>query len=229
MIRRIPFLTALVVALLSSAGPLMATKYTIDTSPEKAGRVYVDGKFVGVAPVTVNLKMKKNQSFVIHAERAGAISHWPVQVGKGFKGMILVRLEADSSFVETEESAIANRWLTVEARHSVDAEGNIDVDFAWQKIVSIVTDRFSDLEQLDRGSFYLRSAWRTHQFAYAVLRHRIVIKRGVSQNLAVKIRLESEIFKRKNPNVPVDPNKFEPTSRIFAEDGETVEFIRDQL
>jgi len=223
------FLTALVVVLLSSAGPLMAKTYTVDTTPVKGGRVHIDGNFVGIAPVTVNLKLKKNQVALVSVEKPGAVSHWPKQVGKSYKGVILVRLEVDESFVATVESAIANRWLTVEAKHTVDADGVIDEGLAWQKIVSVVTDRFSDLEQVDRGSFYLRSAWRQQEFPFQVLRHRIVVKRGVGQDLTVKIQLESQKFMRMKPTDPVDPNKFQPHPRIFREDGETVDFLRDQL
>lgn len=229
MARRTRFFTSLLLVLLSGIGASMAAKYTVNTSPEPGGRIYIDGQFKGVAPVTVDLKLKKNVTTVVRADKAGGVSFWPVHVTKGHKGSILVRLEADPAFAVTEESAIANRWQTVEVRHSVDAEGNVDEELVWQKIVSIVTDRFSDLEQLDRGSFYLRSAWRTSQFPYSVRRHRVVVKRGVSQGLSVKVQLESEIFPRNSPTVPVDPNKFEPDTRIFSADRETVEFIRDQI
>jgi len=222
--------TALAIVLLSGASPLMAKKYTVDTSPEKSGRIYVNNVYLGVAPQVVDLKLSKNTPVIVHAERAGAVSYWPTTVHKGHKGIIKVRLEPDQSYAETSDgSDIANKWRTIEARMTVDAEGKADESLIWQKIVSIVSDRFSDLEQVDRGSFYLRSSWRIREYPFTVLRHRIVVKRGVSTGMAVKVKLESEVFVRSSPQIAVDKDKFKEGNRIFSEDGETVQFLQDQL
>ena len=44
----------------------------------------------------------------------------------------------------------------------------------------MVTDDFADLEQLDRSSFYLRTAWRVRRFPHTIMRNRLVVKRGVT-------------------------------------------------
>ena len=63
----------LIVALavgLFPAQPAVAKKYTVVTEPVVEGRVFLNGEFVGVAPVEVNLKLKKNQVAVLTAEKA---------------------------------------------------------------------------------------------------------------------------------------------------------------
>jgi hypothetical protein len=221
-------LTALAVILIWGVSPSMAGKYKINTAPELNGRVFVDGAFVGVAPVTLKLKFEDDQIHIVHAEKDGCMT-WPVKVDEDHDDLILVRLEIDKSWSDTVASEIANRWLTVEARHALNAEGHIDENLVWQKIVSIVSDRFSDIEQMDRGSFYLRTAWRSRTYPYSVVRHRIVVKRDVGPGVTVKLQLESQVFQKDKPGDPVDPDKFVPSGRIFHEDGEVVTFVRDQL
>jgi len=232
MIFRISFITVFVVVLLTSADPLMARKYKIDTAPVKGGQIKIDGAVVGVAPIELELKIREPHTALVEAEKEGAVSYWPLRLNKfdrSKKGRFIVRLEVDESAVDTVKSSIANVWQTVEVRQSLDAEGYIDEDLAWQNIVSAVSDRFDDFEKVNSEKFELQSAWRTRVYPYAVLRHRIVVKSAVSKGRAIKFQLESEAFFRDNPAVPVDPVGFEPYSRVFAKDQDIAELIRTQL
>lgn len=220
----------LIVALamgLFSAQAAVAKKYTVVTEPVVEGRVFLNGEFVGVAPVEVNLKLKKNQVAVFTAEKGAAIGDWPRRVGSKHKGAIVIRLEEDESFLATEESDVANTWVSIEPSRTVDSIGEIDEDRTWQKLVSVVTDNFSDLEQVDRASYYIRSAWRVREYAYRVLRHRLVVKRGVTENLTLRISIESQIAPRVNSFYRDED--FVPTRRIYSRDKETITFLRDQL
>ncbi len=217
----------LTLILVASAHSAEAKKYTIDTSPVKGGRVSVNGTFVGIAPVTVELKLKKTQTAVATAEKDGAISLWSSQFSREQKGTVQVRLEEDKAYKETFISDVANTWLTLTPSLTRTADGEIDEGKVWQKIVSIVTDEFSDLEQMDRSSFYLRTTWRLRRFPYTVLRHRLVVKRGVNEELSVRIQLESQIYRGTGANPSSD--LFIPVARIFQRDKETIDFLRDQL
>ena len=106
-----------------AAGPslMLAKKLTIDTAPVKQGRVFVNGNFVGIAPVTVDLKMGKNSAYAVRAEKDAALGLWTTEIVKGHKGIVMVRLEQDQAYQETVDSDVANKWLTVQPVQTVDA------------------------------------------------------------------------------------------------------------
>ena len=221
------FILTALLCLLAVADAALAKKFTVVTEPVQEGRVFLNGQFAGVAPVEINLKLKKNQVAVLTAEKGATIGDWPRRVDAKHKGAIVVRLEEDDSFLATEESDVANTWLTVTPTRTVNALGDIDEDKTWQKLVSVVTDNFSDLEQVDRASYYIRSAWRIREYSYRVLRHRLVVKRGVADELTLRLSIESQIAPRLGGRYRDED--FEPTRRIYSKDRETVSFLRDQL
>ena len=196
--------------LAAGPSPMLAKKFTIDTAPVKQGRVFVNGNFVGISPVTVDLKMGKNRAYSVQAEKDAALGLWTTEIVKGHKGIVMVRLEQDQAFQETVASDVANTWLTVQPVQTVLE------DQVWQKIVSVVTDNFSDLEQIDRSSFYLRTAWRMRRFPYSVMRNRLVVKRGVTPNLTVRVQLESQVYvaTRGLRGGALPSDQFRPTTRI---------------
>ena len=215
---------------LAATAPVVAAKrLTIDTSPVKQGRVFVDGTFVGVAPVTLQLKLKKHQIATVTAEKAGALGLWQRDVTKNEKGPVFVRLEENTALAETVESDVANTWLTITPRTTRQADGSVDEDAVWQRIVSIVTDNFSDLEQLDRSSFYLRTTWRVRRFPHSVMRNRLIVKRGVTDQLSVRVQLESVAVTTIDTDAEIDLERFSPTSRVFLSDEATIDYLRDQL
>jgi len=59
-----------------------ATKFTLDTAPVKQGRIFVDDKFLGVAPVTVDLKVSRGSIMKARAEKEGALGLWPTEFTK---------------------------------------------------------------------------------------------------------------------------------------------------
>ena len=204
--------------------------YTIVTEPVADGRVFVDGDFVGVAPVSVDLSVTKTEPIRITTEKVGAIGAWPRQISPRIADTdttVVLRLEEDEALQATQESDIANNWLTIYPQRTSNSFGAIDDDKVWQKLVSLVTDSFPDLEQIDRGSYYIRSAWRIRQYPFRVLRHRLVVKRGVSDELTIRVLIESQMAPRSNGSYREE--EFEPTRRVFRSDSETIGFLRDQL
>jgi len=222
-------LAILTSVLLCFAGPAPARKVTLTTSPVQGGRIFLNGDYVGVAPVDLKLRIKRNEVFVATAEKQGALGLWPRELTKDDLKLrtIQIRLEADRAFNETVEIDIANRWMTIEPRYTVKGNGSINEDLVWQKIVSLVTDNFSDVEQMDRASFYLRTAWRLKKYPYNTLRHRLVVKKGVSSGFSIKVMIESQVYVGSGTNIPSD--RFKPIARIFPDDKDTIEFLRDQL
>lgn len=222
-------MSVLILTLLAFAAPTPVKKVMLNTSPVPGGRIFLNGDYIGVAPVELKVKMKKGQVFVATAEKEGALGLWPREFTKDDlrSGQIMIRLENDRAYNETVRIEIANRWMTIEPRYTKTDSGEINEDLVWQKIVSLVTDNFSDVQQMDRASFYLRTAWRLKQYPYSTLRHRLVVKKGVSSSFSIKVMIESQVYVGSGTNIPSD--RFKPIERIFPDDKDTLDFLRDQL
>jgi len=222
-------MSLLLITILSFAGPAPVKNVMLNTSPVPGGRIYLNGDYVGVAPVELKIRLKKGQVYVATAEKEGALGLWPREITKDDlrSRQIQIRLEADRAYNETVRIDIANRWMTIEPRYTKADDGSIDEDLVWQKIVSVVTDNFSDVQQMDRASFYLRTAWRLKQYPYSTIRHRLVVKKGVSSSFSIKVMIESQVYAGSGTNIPSD--RYKPIARIFPDDKDTIEFLRDQL
>ena len=203
--------------------------YTVTTEPVADGRVLVDGDFIGIAPVTVDLSIVREEPYTISVERAGAVGAWPRTISPTINATntIVLRLEEDEAMQATVESDISNKWISITPQRTLGGVAIEDTDKTWQKLVSLVTDSFPDLEQIDRGSYYVRSAWRVREYPFRVLRHRLVIKRGVSDDFSFRVLLESQIATRTDGTFREED--FQPTRRIFRSDSQTLGFLRDQL
>ncbi len=220
---RLLILLSLVALLLP--GVAEAKKFIIDTEPVAEGRISVKGEYVGVAPVEVNLKLRKDETVTVSTEKEGCVSYWRTRFDKSYKGVVKVRLEIDEAFNATVGSDVANTWLAIKPRAGSATEQ--DADMIWQELVSVVTDNFSDLEQMDRDSYYLRSAWRVREYNHYNIRNRLVVKKGVGQAFTIKVQLESQAALKKKGSVSEDDYK--PYERVFSKDKETIDFLRDQL
>ena len=200
-------------------------KYTVVTEPVVDGRVEVNGEFVGIAPVTVNLSVTSSEPVLITAERSEAVSRWPRQVTPSVSdtdSTIVVRLERDRAIVDTIECNTCNEWVNVTPRRTLS-----DSDRTWQKLISLITNSFPDLQQVDRISFYIRSAWRVREYPFDIVRHRLVIKRGLGDDFTLRLLLESEkAVPRGNGYRDED---FRSWNRQFPVDQEMLQYLRDQL
>jgi hypothetical protein len=215
-----------------AAPPLRAKKFTLDTAPVKGGRVFVNDKFVGIAPITVDLKVGKSALMKARAEKEGALGFWIAEFNGNQNQTVLIRLEEDEATRQTIEADIANKWLTVDPSANGAPGKTSDEAEIWKKVVSIVTDNFSDIEQLDRSSFYLRTAWRVRRYPYAVVRNRLIIKRGVTPHLTVRVQVESQIYRATDvraTSTAIRDEMFAEFTRVYPADRDTLRILRDQF
>ena len=218
--------------LVAVGGPAWAKKFTFDTAPVKQGRIFIDEKFVGVAPVTPDLKVSGRNVMRARAEKDGSLGLRPAELTKDQSQIVLIRLEEDEATKQTVAADIANKWLPIGPSATGGANKVIDEGEACKKIVSIVTDNSTDIEQLDRASFYLRSAWRVRRYPYSVVRNRLIIKRGVTPNLTIRVELESEIYHPAEPMAAsgsVRDDQFTEDPRVYPADQDAVRILRDQF
>jgi hypothetical protein len=119
--------------------------------------------------------------------------------------ILQIRLEEDEHYRSTVALDVANKWLKVSPQ-----AGNNSV-VLWQKIVSVVTDNFSDLESLNTGSLYLWTAWRVRNFSHSAARTRLVVKRDVSDRTGFKVILEREFAEKRSSSNEVNTLDYKPT------------------
>ena len=221
----------LIALLLGSIGTTIsptasAKPVVIDTYPVKEGRVYVNGEFAGIAPVEVDVRFGlfflPSRTKIATADGEGTVARWKTRFDRSSRD-VQVRLEEDEHYRSTVASDVANKWL------KVSPQAGDDDTVLWQKIVSVVTDNFSDLESLNTGSLYLRTAWRVRNFSHSAARTRLVVKRDVSDKTGFKVMLETEFAEKRSGSNEVKPNDYQPTTRVFQADKETIDFLRDQL
>jgi len=230
--RRPAFCAALIAAALFASPQAWGKKFTFDTAPVSHGRVFVDDRFIGIAPVTADLKVNKNGIMKARAEKEGAIGLWATEFGKDQNQIVMIRLEEDEAMKQTVESDIANKWLTIDPSATGGPGKTTDEGEMWKKIVSIVTDNFSDVEQLDRSSFYMRTAWRVRRYPYSVIRNRLIVKRGVTPQLTVRVEIESQVYRYSDIQLgsqPVRDESFTPINRVYPADRDTIQILRDQF
>lgn len=228
----LPFSAILIAGALFGGPCAWAKKFTFDTAPVKQGRVSVNGQFMGIAPVTVDLKVAKNVVMNASAEKEGALGNWAATFNKDQNQTVMIRLEEDEAARQTIESDIANKWLTIDPSSTGGPGKTTDEGEMWKKVVSIVTDNFSDVEQLDRSSFYLRTAWRVRRYPYAAIRNRLIVKRGVTPHLTVRVEIESQVYRFADTQLasqPVRDDLFTALSRLFPADRDTIQILRDQF
>ena len=116
-------------------------KYTLITEPVADGCLFVNGEFVGVSPVEVDLRSRKTKRLSSPPRRMARISDWPRRVDPKQKGAVVVRLESDAAFQATEESDVSNTWITIAPHRTFNDAGELDESKTWQKLVSLVTDK----------------------------------------------------------------------------------------
>lgn len=203
-------------------------EYTIVTEPVSGGNIFIDGEFAGVAPLSVHLSVTKGEPIVITTEKTDTINRWRRNVSPSLADKnttIVVRLEEDRAYLETEESANCGKWITVTPRRAINS--SVDTNSTWQKLISLITDSFPDLQQLDPVSYYIRTAWRIRDYPYNVLRHRLIVRRGVGDDLTLRIFTECQI-------APVADGTYRDEDfrvfrRLFPIDSETIDMIGAQL
>ena len=120
--------------LVAAGGPARAKKFTLDTAPVKQGRIFVDEKFLGIAPVTVDLKVSRRSVMKARAEKGGALGLWSTEFTKDQRQIVMIRLEEDEASKQTVASDIANKWLTIDPSTTGGAQKVTDEGEAWKKI-----------------------------------------------------------------------------------------------
>jgi len=122
-----------------------------------------------------------------------------------------VMLSPDESYTASVPSDQANLNITLEvaASHTEDQ--------AWRLLSSIVLSHFDVLENSDRETGYLRTAWQSKSYAdgAVIIRTRVIVKRTGNDPLRYTVKLASERSRVPGASLRDDEN-FLPWDRVLA-------------
>jgi hypothetical protein len=122
-----------------------------------------------------------------------------------------IMLNPDESFAASAPSDSVNQNLTI------DVAATRTEEQAWRLLSSVVLSRFDVLENADRETGYLRTAWQSKSFSdgAVVIRTRVIIKRTGSDPLRYTVKLSSE--RSRGPGAAVkDDESFLPWDRVLT-------------
>ena len=180
----------IVILLIPTAVFMQATaseKVTVTTSPQSA-RIYVDGIQMGTGKVVV--KVAKNACVTVEVKMEGYIQETRTYCNK--KGITdppssdYIQLQEDESYTSSLESNIANTEVQLNVNPTKTKEE------AWKEIVSVVLEKFDDLENSDEKTGYLRTSWVGMSFKSNTIRIRFIVKQSSESPLVYRAKFVSE-------------------------------------
>ena len=129
-------------------------------------------------------------------------------------------LPQDPAYQETTSSQVANQWLRLQVAERITR------DSMWQTLVDAVTSRYSNIEQLDSGSGYIRSVPITKTYKHPtkgeyVIRTQFLGSVSSATPLVYKVKIQSDYSDHPGIWVPYD--------RIFAGDQQLVDELQNRL
>jgi hypothetical protein len=162
-------------------------KVTVTSSPQTA-RIYVDGIQMGTGKVVV--KVSKNACVTVEVKLEGYVQETRTYCDK--KGITdppssdYIQLQEDESYTSSLESNIANTDVQLNVNPSKTKEE------AWKEIVSVVLEKFDDLENSDEKTGYLRTSWVGMSFKTNTIRIRFIVKQSSESPLVYRAKFVSE-------------------------------------
>jgi len=199
---------------------LLLTARIVTVAAPQDARVYANGKLVGSGSVPVRLP--EDGCVTVLVQRP-AYMPWTQQYCSGTAGASAtaipvsdaVDMAADESWAASEASVQANVNIGVEVGEKVPEER------AWRLISAIVLTHFDVLENSDRETGYLRTAWRTKTFEQgAVIRTRMIVIRNGDSPLRYGVKIVSERLKDRvivsdRQQMSTEDENFEPWPRLL--------------
>jgi hypothetical protein len=183
-------------------------------------RVYANGKLVGTGPVPVRLPEDGCVSVLVQRP---AYMPWSQQYCNGSAtpdASVIpisetVEMNADESWAASEASVQANVNIGIEVGEKLTEEK------AWKLVSAIVLSHFDVLENSDRETGYLRTAWRTKSFEQgSVIRTRMIVIRVGDSPLRYGVKIVSERLKDRvivsdRQQMSTEDENFEPWPRLL--------------
>lgn len=211
IIKRILLLVAVMsfAAISPQASLFSAKKITIKTIPETA-EIYIDGQHVGTGTYTVKFD-KNNEFYVVTVRKSGYVGRRYRLLKSNPQKTVVYTLPVDeameASVGETEGAYLANKWMDINCRKSLDE------DQAWRRLMSICTSYFSNIEVRDKAAGWIKTGWVTTPFTHQVVRTRLEIRISFTDEDVLSFR--AKIVSEKMDRDCSGENCFEPYDRVL--------------
>lgn len=214
---------AIMAALFSVAMVGCATRtMTITSNPDHAS-VFINGNPAGDTPVKYTFDYGQRTYYDVVVRKPGFLEVSRQLIGDtdaANQDTLAFDLASDPAYKETTASEAANQWLRVQVPPRITREA------MWQTLVDAVTSRYSNVEQMDPSSGYIRSAPITKTYQnpgrgeYSI-RTQFIGSIVSTDPLVYKMKIQSEYSDH--------PNQWVPFDRIFSADQQLIEELQNRL
>lgn len=182
-----------------------AKKIKIVTTPAEA-KIYVDGNYVGDGVYFLNFT-RKDDFFMVKVEAPGFVEKEMRIYKHDTRKTIPIDLREDESIAATVESALANKYFTINVREGVDES------MAWKLLTQVMLNYFDEMKTSDKASGFMNTNWEIDRFPKAEkkIRTMVQIKEITNDGLAYQIKISSEVADLHSPG----EHGFKPCDRLI--------------
>ena len=129
----------------------------------------------------------------------------------------------DESFTSSTESDLANRDFVL------SIPDGMEEDNAWRIVAQIIQTYFDELEQIDRETGYMRTAWVYKRYANRTVRTRVILKINNRQPLKYSIKISSEENSDRQRLDSRDDDDYKPWDRVLNQYKEIISEMQSRL
>ena len=199
-----------------------AHSVAITSNPDGA-TVLVNGEPIGATPTKYAFDYSKRTYFDVVVRKPGYLEMSQQVIGDtdvARQDRLNFDLPIDPAYKETTSSQAANQWMRVQISERLTR------DAMWQTLVDSVTSRYSNLEQMDPASGYVRSVPLVKIYRHPVrgdytIRTQFLGSIVSTTPLVYKFKVQSEYSDH--------PGQWLPFDRIFSGDEQLVEELQNRL
>ena len=209
-------------ALLFPLAACQSTRTVAFSSEPPGAMIQIDGKNIGVTPITHPIDFQESPRVIVGAIMAGyhteqlAVDKSTPAVKRAHLNLVLM---ADEAWNVTTTCEATNSWMRIQV------EPTLDKETVWQKMIDSVTSRYSNLEQLDAASGYIKTVSEVRRFqgrsGYYEVRTRFLGAISSREPLVYKFKLEAEVSD--------GYGRWTPYDRVFTEDASLLQELQDRL
>lgn len=192
--------------------------------------IRVNGKEVGTGEYTI--KLVKGSKAKIEVEKKGFVTYMTTIYNDESElapPAIIVLSEntpefpEDESFSSSTESDVANRDFVMSTPLDMSEET------AWKIVAQIIQTYFDELEQIDRETGYLRTAWVYKRYPNRTVRTRVIVKINNREPLKYSLKISSEECSDRTKLDSRDDDDFRPWDRVLNKYKEIISEMQARL
>lgn len=192
--------------------------------------IRVNGKEVGTSEYT--LKLVRGSEAKIEVEKKGFVTYMTTLSNKQSEvspPTYVVLSEGspefpeDESFTSSTESDLANRDFVLSTPDGMEEED------AWRIVAQIIQTYYDELEQIDRETGYMRTAWVYKSYPNRTVRTRLILKINNREPLKYSVKISSEENSDRTKLDSRDDDDYKPWDRVLNQYKEIISEMQSRL